>query len=150
MRRSPAPWTSPSDVLQRRVDSHLGRLLRRLETQVRGDAYIDYAAYLEADRAFHSAIVALVGNRRLSALYDEINLPLWLVRAQQEAGLAQDRDAAASLAGHRAILRALESRDPRRAAKATAAHIHFAEMRLQAWTWLEDEPTTDHTREGSS
>jgi DNA-binding GntR family transcriptional regulator len=99
----------------------LARFLDKLARLVDGDAYVDYGAYLETDRAFHSAIIRLLGNSRLTALYEEINLPLWLVRAQQDA--SWPLDARRSLAEHTAILAALESRDPRVAAEAMAAHI---------------------------
>ena len=131
------------------IDTHVGRQVARnirpaqvrrlrqlfaaIEAQVSGDAYHDYGAYLAADRAFHSAIVALAGNQRLISLYEEINLPLWLVRAQQDAGLERDHDAAASLAGHREILEALVHKDADRAARAVADHIQFARVRLDSW-----------------
>jgi DNA-binding GntR family transcriptional regulator len=63
----------------------------------------------------------MLGNKRLMALYEEINLPLWLTRAQKDAGTP--RDARMSLREHRAILRAFESRDPDAAAAAMAEHI---------------------------
>lgn len=132
-----APTVTPRQL------RHLRRLFGAIAAQVHGDAYHDYGAYLQADRAFHSAIIALAGNQRLSSLYEEVNLPLWLVRAQQEAGLEQHHDAATSLAGHRAILEALELRDPERAARALAEHIGFARRRLDRW--LSDEPATRGT-----
>ena len=124
--------TSVGKLLARRLTSQqirtLTRLLDKLAQYVDGEAYVDYGAYLECDRAFHSAIVRLLGNARLTALYEEINLPLWLVRAQQNAG--SPRNAHESLAEHRAILRALESRDPRGAAEAMAAHIESSLLKL--------------------
>ena len=57
----------------------------------------------------------------MTALYEEINLPLWLVRAQQNAGAPLD--ARTSLAEHQAILRSLADHDPHAAAEAMAAHI---------------------------
>jgi DNA-binding GntR family transcriptional regulator len=119
----------------------LRRLLRAIAAQVHGDTYRDYGAYLDADRAFHSAIISLADNQRLSSLYDEINLPLWLVRAQLESSMAQDNDAEASLAGHREILEALESRDPQRTARALSDHVSFARRRLDAW--LGGQPASD-------
>ncbi len=117
--------TSVGKLLARRLTRQqigmLARLLDKLVKLVDGAAYVDYGAYLECDRAFHSAIVRLLGNARLTALYEEINLPLWLVRAQQDAGAP--RDAGASLAEHQAIWQALAARDPHAAAEAMAAHI---------------------------
>jgi DNA-binding GntR family transcriptional regulator len=126
--------TSVGKLLARRLTASqtrtLAKLVDKLVRLVDGDTYVDYGAYLEVDRAFHSAIVRLLGNRRLTALYEEINLPLWLVRAQQDAGTP--RDARESLAEHRAILRALESHDPDAAAEAMAAHIESSLGKLDA------------------
>ncbi|MDQ6669254.1 MAG: GntR family transcriptional regulator [Chloroflexota bacterium] len=130
-----------ADMLARTISGRqvrqLARLLRRMAEQVQGERYLNYAAYLEADRAFHLAIVELVGNRRLSALYEEIILPLWLVRAQQEAGFAQDREAATSLESHRRILHALESGDPQVVVAAVVAHLDFGRNQLNAWLQAE-------------
>jgi len=125
---SQAVGTLLAHRLTPRQTRSLSRLLDKLASLVDGNRYVDFGAYLEADRAFHSAIVRLLGNRRLSALYEEINLPLWLVRAQQDAGAP--RDARGSLAEHRAILRALEARDPQAAADAMAAHIESSQSKL--------------------
>jgi DNA-binding GntR family transcriptional regulator len=108
------------DILRNRLD--------KMAHVVDGDTYLDFGTYLEHDRAFHSSIVRLVGNGRLTALYEEINLPLWLVRVQRAVG--PPRDAATSLAQHRAILEALASRDPRAAAEAMAAHIESSLRKL--------------------
>jgi DNA-binding GntR family transcriptional regulator len=117
--------TSVGKLLARQLTERqihtLARLLEKLVKLVDGAAYVDYGAYLECDRAFHSAIVQMLGNSRLTALYEEINLPLWLVRAQQDAGAP--RDARDSLAEHQAIWAALAARDPHAAAEAMAAHI---------------------------
>src|SRR5260370_36957532 len=102
-----------------------------LDKQEACAAFVDDGSYLVGDRAFHSAIVRLMGNARLTALYEEINLPLWLVRAQQDAGAP--RDAGASLAEHQAIWQALAARDPHAAAEAIAAHIESSpgQVRVQ-------------------
>jgi len=115
----------------------LRQLLEKMERYVVGTSYVDYVAYLERDRAFHSAIVRFAGNRRLAALYEEINLPLWLIRAQDHAGMARSGDAQASLTEHRAILQALESRDPRRVVEAVEAHIHSGRSKLRIGLALE-------------
>jgi GntR family transcriptional regulator, rspAB operon transcriptional repressor len=117
-------------IAARLTNAQLGALRRRFEKLVElvdGETYVDYGAYLESDRAFHSAIVRVLGNRRLMVLYEEINLPLWLVRAQREAGTPND--ARRSIAEHEAIMRALESRDPGAVAEAMAAHIEASLVR---------------------
>jgi DNA-binding GntR family transcriptional regulator len=132
--------TSVGKLLARRLTARqiasLARRIDQLTKLVEGDTYLDYGAYLDCDRAFHSAIVRLLGNARLTALYEEINLPLWLVRAQQQAGAP--RDAAASLAEHHAIMHALAARDPRGAAEAMAAHIESSLRKLGVQLTLAD------------
>jgi len=120
-------------VITPRQKRHLASLLQRMAQQVEGDGYRSYTGYLNADRAFHLGIVELVGNHHLSAFYEEIILPLWLVRAQQEAGLAQDRDAATSLEHHQRILRTLQSGDREAARASVLAHLDFGRRRLDAW-----------------
>ena len=110
----------------------IARAFDTLAKLVDGDTYRDYGAYLEGDRAFHSTIVRQLGNARLTALYEEINLPLWLVRAQQSAGTPHD--AHISLAEHQAIFNALQRRDPRAAAEAMAGHINSSLRKLGAST----------------
>jgi len=126
--------TFVGDLLARRITNTQLRSLRALFDKmtplVVGDTYDDYGAYLERDRAFHSAIVRLVGNRRLTALYEEVNLPLWLVRAQQDA--VMPHDARESLAEHRRILTALVERDPAAAVEAMGAHIRSSLTKLPA------------------
>jgi DNA-binding GntR family transcriptional regulator len=132
--------TSVARLLAPRLtDRHiqsLARLVDKLGLLVDGDSYLDYGAYLECDRAFHSALVRMLGNRRLLRLYDEINLPLWLVRAQRDAGAP--RDAAASLEQHRAILRGLAARDPTAAAAAMTDHIDGSLVKLRLKLGLAD------------
>jgi GntR family transcriptional regulator, rspAB operon transcriptional repressor len=134
--------TSVGKLLARQLTPHqirlLTRLVDKLEKLVDGDSYVDHGAYLECDRAFHSAIVRLLGNARLTALYEEINLPLWLVRAQRDAGAPHD--ARASLAEHQAILHALADRDPLAAAEAMSAHIESSLSKLDAQFHLDSTP----------
>jgi DNA-binding GntR family transcriptional regulator len=133
--------TSAAKLLTPRLTSaqlrRLQTLFDKLVEQVAGETYVDYGAYLERDRAFHSAIIRMLGNRRLMALYDEINLPLWLVRAQKDAGTP--RDASTSLSEHRAILNALRLRDPIAAADAMAAHIEGSVHKLGVKLGLTDK-----------
>ncbi|MBV9358717.1 MAG: GntR family transcriptional regulator [Chloroflexi bacterium] len=134
--------TFVGDLLARRITSSQLRSLRALYDKlvllVQGDRYDDYGAYLERDRAFHSAIVRLVGNRRLTALYEEVNLPLWLVRAQQHAGTPHD--ASESLAEHRRILTALADRDPAAVVEAMGAHIRSSLAKLPTQLAPDAEP----------
>jgi DNA-binding GntR family transcriptional regulator len=118
-------------ALSRQQLRQIARVLERMATYVRGDTYTDYAAYLDCDRAFHSTLVRFAGNRRLVALYEEINLPLWLVRAQQAAGMAHSGDAGRSLDEHRAIYEALLARDPARVRQAMTMHLERGRSRVE-------------------
>jgi DNA-binding GntR family transcriptional regulator len=125
----------------------LTRLVDRLARLVDGESYVDYGEYLECDRAFHSALVHMLDNRRLVALYDEINLPLWLVRAQEHAGAPQD--ARASLEQHQAILNGFLARDPVATANAMRDHIEAALLKLRLNLGLEDS-SRDRDLEGQA
>jgi DNA-binding GntR family transcriptional regulator len=125
--------TSVAQLLTQRLTNRqlasLAKLVDQLADLVDGDSYLDYGGYLERDRAFHSALIRMLGNRRLMALYDEINLPLWLVRAQRAAGAPHD--ARGSLEEHRAILRGLQARNPAAVAAAMTAHIEGSLVKLR-------------------
>jgi DNA-binding GntR family transcriptional regulator len=114
----------------------LAKFVDQLAQLVDGDSYVDYGAYLQYDREFHAAFVRMLGNRRLMALYEEINLPLWLVRAQQHAGAP--RDARTSLNEHRLILRGLKARDAASVVEAMTAHIEGALVKLHVKLGLAD------------
>ncbi|MFG3258334.1 GntR family transcriptional regulator [Streptomyces sp. NPDC048172] len=77
-----------------------------LEAAARGDR----AAYAEADRGFHRAVLELTGNRQLVAVVEDVN-----VRAQRYAVRAAPRpgvtDLLAEASDHLALLDALAARD---------------------------------------
>jgi GntR family transcriptional repressor for pyruvate dehydrogenase complex len=89
----------------------------------------DLAAFVEADAAFHREIAAGSGNQVLQELLQSIRslLRIWVDRALTDEG-----HAAAALAEHREIFRALEAGDPGAAAAAMQSHMETAARRLLA------------------
>lgn len=78
---------------------------------------------VSADLDFHAAIVALLGSTRIDGFYTELTTEL---RYYLTVLSLEDREYAAPddiVGEHLAILEALESRDPTRAADAITAHI---------------------------
>jgi DNA-binding GntR family transcriptional regulator len=96
------------------------------------------AAYLESsvhDLSFHRALVALAGNQRMSAMYDQMltQTRLLLRLAAEENPTLRE---GMKLSAHRDVLAALAARDPRAAEGAIAAHYRYAEERLFGGTAL--------------
>lgn len=90
------------------------------------------ATYLESavhDLAFHRGILALSGNVRMAAIYDQMlaQTMLLLRAAAQESPRLRDTMRASA---HRDILEALLARDEERARSAIADHYRYAEERL--------------------
>lgn len=89
----------------------------------------EYAESLEADLAFHKALVALSSNGRLMATYDQMASQTMLnarTAVQLNPLLARGQKRAA----HRDILKALTARDLERSRTAIAAHYVYARERL--------------------
>jgi DNA-binding GntR family transcriptional regulator len=104
------------------VEGHL----RALESPPAGAGYLDQAVH---DLAFHRSIVALAGNGRMAAMYEQMlqqTMLLLRIAAQENRGLRTDLRRAA----HRDILRALRDRDRDAARAALEAHYRYAEERL--------------------
>ncbi len=83
--------------------------------------------YVEADIAFHRALLDASGNRLLGSLGRAVDIALehsFLVSTQTPGAVE------ASLPGHRAIVRAVEARDPAAAAAAVLALIEAAEQEI--------------------
>ncbi|MDQ0778948.1 DNA-binding FadR family transcriptional regulator [Streptomyces aurantiacus] len=83
--------------------------------------------YVEADIAFHRALLDAGGNRLLGSLGRAVDIALehsFLVSTQTPGAVE------ASLPGHRAVVRAVEARDPVAAAAAVLAIIEAAEREI--------------------
>ncbi|MCU1510223.1 MAG: GntR family transcriptional regulator [Arthrobacter sp.] len=89
----------------------------------------DLGVFVEADAAFHREIATSSGNQVLQELLQSIRslLRIWVDRALTEKG-----HAAAALAEHWEIFRALESRDEAAATAAMHSHMATAARRLLA------------------
>ncbi|MFF0341867.1 GntR family transcriptional regulator [Kribbella sp. NPDC004875] len=101
----------------------------------RAQVAIEYAArdhvfenQVEADIAFHTALVAAVGSRRLTRMHELIIGEVHLTMGQYQA----HRKAAPSTVAeeHAAILKAIEDGDPASAADHLAYHLEQAQGRL--------------------
>ena len=104
------------------VEGHL----RALESPPAGAGYLDQAVH---DLAFHRSIVALAGNGRMAAMYEQMlqqTMLLLRIAAQENPSLRTDLRRAA----HRDILRALRDRDRDAARAALETHYRYAEERL--------------------
>lgn len=83
--------------------------------------------YVEADIAFHRALLDASGNRLLGSLGRAVDIALehsFLVSTQAPGAVD------ASLPGHRAVVRAVETRDPAAAAAAVLAIIEAADQEI--------------------
>jgi GntR family transcriptional regulator, rspAB operon transcriptional repressor len=119
--------------------AELNRLIEAMERLTDGDAFADFPAHLELDRVFHTVIVGLAGNDRLTRLYEQVNLPIRLARAYPDTG--ELRGALATRTEHVAIVAALTAADAARARDATRDHLQNAVERHLSR--LDVEPTGD-------
>ena len=94
----------------------------------------DVAAYVQADRDFHLAIVAATGNEIITALYRSLRerqLRMGTVNLLDDSGSAVDpARMRATLAEHERIRDALRSGSVRAVAEAVTAHLDHAESTL--------------------
>jgi DNA-binding GntR family transcriptional regulator len=111
-----------SDEELRGLEAHL----LALESPPPGAGYLDLAVH---DLAFHRSLVALAGNQRMAAMYEQMlqqTMLLLRIAAQENPALRTDLRRAA----HRDILNALLDRDEAPARAAIQAHYRYAEERL--------------------
>jgi DNA-binding GntR family transcriptional regulator len=101
----------------------------------RAQVAIEYAArdrlfenQVEADIAFHSALVAAVGSRRLSRMHELIIGEVQLTMGQYQAHRTANPTNVAK--EHAAILKAIEDGDPAGAAEHLGYHLEQAQGRL--------------------
>ncbi|WP_341977258.1 FadR family transcriptional regulator [Microbacterium sp. LTA6] len=139
--------------LRRALESHSAALAAaRVNPQIIGelDALLgkiesssDFDEHSELDHAFHMTIAAMAGNDALTSLVDVLR------SRSREFRIADPVDAAQlklhSDAGHRAILRGLEARDPVAASAAAAAHVAQTEY----WLRQLQPSTSDAADEGT-
>jgi DNA-binding GntR family transcriptional regulator len=99
---------------------HLRELLVATLAAVEHQRFVDKAAYLVANRAFHEAIVDLPGNAVVSEMYRRLNVHHLVDRAM--LGMPTD-DAGASSEEHTEIVEAIAAGDAARAAAAVEANV---------------------------
>jgi DNA-binding GntR family transcriptional regulator len=107
----------------------LSNLVKTLPALFSGDQYLDYYAFLERDRQFHSGIVMLSRNRRLTAVYDQART---LIEVSRASANKQIHGAALVHKRHKAIVAALMARDAEKAADVVAQHLKESEEAVLA------------------
>jgi DNA-binding GntR family transcriptional regulator len=91
----------------------------------------DYLAAAEHDLAFHRALLALTGNGRMAAIYDQmLSQTMLLLRTAAEANPTLRTGIEPAV--HRDLWNALLARDAERTRLALEAHYRYAEERLYA------------------
>jgi DNA-binding GntR family transcriptional regulator len=107
--------------LQATIDS-----MHELAHQPRLDAtYHQYRAFVEADAAFHHAIAAASGNQLLCSTLRGLNAHVHNYRLCFRAGMAPE-----TTREHLAVLKAIETGNPRRASTDMRSHLRTALARL--------------------
>ena len=102
------------------TEQQLAELRRNLRTQEALVADGDHAGFYKLDGEMHGMILSFTGYRRLQ----QVSETAWLlVNRARQLVLPIPGRVAATLAEHRAIVAALEARDPERARAATRAHL---------------------------
>lgn len=93
----------------------------------------DEEAFHAGDMRFHEALAAATDNKMLRQLIEQLAEPLLTSRRRSYAGHKRDGSKMDGVVeDHRAILRAVEDRDPARAAAAMRHHLGVTERDLQA------------------
>jgi GntR family transcriptional regulator, rspAB operon transcriptional repressor len=102
------------------LSEELDRLMDEMNRHIRADRYLDFEAFIAADSAFHSAIVASGENQRLRAMYERLNIHMHVLRVHYFRGVipppAVERD-------HSAIQRSIAKADIAAAELATRRHL---------------------------
>lgn len=110
-----------------RLDRHLAAMRDALQRR-------DTTGYVEADRAFHTEIVAATNNAILTTLYRLLRdrqLLIGVVNLLDDSGAVADQGRMrTTLHEHEAIRSAIEARTIRAAESAVAVHLEHAEHRL--------------------
>jgi DNA-binding GntR family transcriptional regulator len=91
-----------------------------LKTAPRGPSFADYRDYLEADERFHRLIAEQTGNQFMVAAYAALGGQVQRFRLFGGVGIT---DAENAIAEHQAVLDALATGDPEKAASAMAEHV---------------------------
>jgi DNA-binding GntR family transcriptional regulator len=110
-----------AQVIERASDASLDELGAHLAELEAAAAAGDVAGFLVADRAFHLALLAIAGNRRLVRIVADLRDQARSVGLQSMA--AAETLAAAAAAEHRPILDAIRARDLPAAERVMRLHL---------------------------
>lgn len=105
------------------VRNALDPVRRALERLYRAVEALEVPEIVTADLAFHSAIVAMLGNNRIDDFYAELTRELRFYLTILSVEDRESANLAALIGDHAAILDALTSGDRDRAVRAIGAHI---------------------------
>jgi len=105
------------------------RCYRQLTDTFEGGASFDYGAYLEADMAFHAAILEASHNELLAQIGRTMRRAIQTAR---QADVHEVDVLAASMPFHAAIVKAIQRKDPK------GAHRASRRMFDQVWEYLPD------------
>lgn len=105
---------------RRPLVQRLDRTLEELAAAPAGEQFESFRAYYEADREFHRAIFAGIGNRFILQAYDAIGAHVQRFRLFSGTGVT---DAEETIAEHTAIRAAVADGDPLRAEQTMRAHL---------------------------
>ncbi len=107
--------------------AQLKSLRQILEAMDSAVAAADIKRYHQLNLDFHDALVEFAGNRRLAETYRRLTKELLLFRLQ---GLTEGGGFEVSNDEHKAIVRAIASRDPQRAGRVLRAHAADSRARM--------------------
>jgi GntR family transcriptional regulator, rspAB operon transcriptional repressor len=120
----------------------LERLRALIAAMEKSNTVRDVQLHLEQNAEFHGLIVQRSGNRRLLETYHRLRTPLQIAGIHSNTDNWVDR-IAREQREHRAIVRALEQRDPAAVEQAVTAHVQRASNSL-----VEDVERTAFHRNG--
>lgn len=125
------------------TDAQIAALRAHAERHSEAAERADLAEYSEANMIFHHMVLSMSGVALLAQMAESLFVHMHAVRRR---AMAEGNRAQRSVADHRAIIEALEARDPEAAAVASLDHT----MRLYAhiaahWTWLDGPEGTEST-----
>jgi DNA-binding GntR family transcriptional regulator len=100
--------------------AELAKAVADLKKAPRGPSFAEYRDYLEADERFHRLIAEQTGNQFMVAAYAALGGQVQRFRLFGGVGIT---DAEQAIAEHQAVLDALSSGNPEKAAAAMADHV---------------------------
>jgi phosphonate utilization transcriptional regulator len=125
-------------LAERISPEQLAQLRRLIAAMDEATAAQNVAGYHKLNLEFHDALVDFVGNRHLSATYRRLTKELLLFRLH---GLQQGGGFAVSNAEHKAVVKAIASRDPDRAGRVLREHAVDSRARMHKAAVAQSQPT---------